>query len=379
MNRRQQILAVLAVLPGLAWAQVQTSTAFVWWIGCAIGWILVHFRVSFSAPFRQILREGDPHAFRPIAALLALLILGTAVLLLLAPALGWTFRLTHAPITGSLVLGAFLFGVGMQAADRCGSGTLASDSRADASFALALGGLVLGVFLGSLQRPLWEQALPLRIAPIDLLQLVPLWAAVLLQLAAVGLGLFILNLACGLPFRLAAPQEHQASLRSGWPGAILLAAALLLLLVVSGEPWKVLWGLGLTGAHAAQGLGWDPATSGFWSAPARQALLASPAQWMQHEAVVVDLAVIYGAFATGLWDRRPAPGQGIKLQLHRGHLRSGLGGLLMGYGGFLAYGCNISSFVGGVMSFSLHAWVWLAAAFAGSAAWLRLTAQPTAD
>ncbi|MFZ0408372.1 MAG: YeeE/YedE thiosulfate transporter family protein [Cyanobium sp.] len=89
--------------------------------------------------------------------------------------------------------------------------------------------------------------------------------------------------------------------------------------------------------------------------------------------MVVDLAVIYGAFATGLWDRQQAFVQSPNLQLNRGHLRAGLGGLLMGYGGFLAYGCNISSFVGGVMSFILHAWVWLAAAFIGSAAWLRLT------
>ena len=373
MIRRQQLLAALGVIPGLLWAQHQTTTALVWWIGCAIGSILVHFRVGFSAPFRQVLREGDPRPFRPIAALLSLLILGTAALLILAPALGWTLHLTPAPITGSLVLGAFLFGVGMQAAGRCGSGTLASACRADASFAFALGGLVLGVFLGSLQRPLWEQVLPLHLPPIDLLQLVPLWSAVLLQLAAVGLLLISVTVACGFQFRLRRPQQTTALFQPAWPGVILLAAALLLLLVVSGEPWKVLWGLGLTGAHAAKGLGWDPATSGFWSSPQRLSLLASPAKWLHHEAVVVDLAVIYGAFATGLWDRKQAFVQSPNLQLNRGHLRAGLGGLLMGYGGFLAYGCNISSFVGGVMSFSLHAWVWLAAAFTGSAAWLRLT------
>jgi len=44
----------------------------------------------------------------------------------------------------------------------------------------------------------------------------------------------------------------------------------------------------------------------------------------------------------------------------------------MGYGSFLAYGCTISSCVAGVMSFSLHARVWPAAALADSALWLRL-------
>jgi hypothetical protein len=36
------------------------------------------------------------------------------------------------------------------------------------------------------------------------------------------------------------------------------------LLLVTAEPWKVLWGLALSGAHLAQLLGWDPQTSIFW-------------------------------------------------------------------------------------------------------------------
>jgi hypothetical protein len=44
----------------------------------------------------------------------------------------------------------------------------------------------------------------------------------------------------------------------------------------------------------------------------------------------------------------------------------------MGFGGFLAYGCNVSGFLGGVMSFSLHGWLWLVAALAGAAIWIQL-------
>lgn len=49
-----------------------------------------------------------------------------------------------------------------------------------------------------------------------------------------------------------------------------------------------------------------------------------------------------------------------------------LGGLLMGYGARLAFGCNIGAFFSGVASGSLHGWVWLAAAFAGSVIGVRL-------
>ena len=49
-----------------------------------------------------------------------------------------------------------------------------------------------------------------------------------------------------------------------------------------------------------------------------------------------------------------------------------IGGLLMGYGARLAYGCNIGAFFSGLSSASLHGWLWFAAAFAGNAVAVRL-------
>jgi hypothetical protein len=49
-----------------------------------------------------------------------------------------------------------------------------------------------------------------------------------------------------------------------------------------------------------------------------------------------------------------------------------LGGLAMGYGARLAYGCNIGAFFSGIASSSLHGWVWFAAAFAGNVLGTRL-------
>lgn len=43
-----------------------------------------------------------------------------------------------------------------------------------------------------------------------------------------------------------------------------------------------------------------------------------------------------------------------------------IGGLLLGYGARLAYGCNIGAYFSGIVSASLHGWVWLVAAFLGS-------------
>lgn len=49
-----------------------------------------------------------------------------------------------------------------------------------------------------------------------------------------------------------------------------------------------------------------------------------------------------------------------------------IGGLLLGYGARLAYGCNIGAYFSGIASGSLHGWLWLVAAFIGSVVGTRL-------
>jgi hypothetical protein len=49
-----------------------------------------------------------------------------------------------------------------------------------------------------------------------------------------------------------------------------------------------------------------------------------------------------------------------------------IGGLTMGYGARLAYGCNIGAFFSGVASGSLHGWVWIVCAVAGNLIGIRL-------
>ncbi|MGV8390964.1 YeeE/YedE thiosulfate transporter family protein, partial [Pseudomonas aeruginosa] len=49
-----------------------------------------------------------------------------------------------------------------------------------------------------------------------------------------------------------------------------------------------------------------------------------------------------------------------------------IGGLLLGYGARLAYGCNIGAYFSGIASGSLHGWLWLGAAFAGNSVGVRV-------
>ena len=49
-----------------------------------------------------------------------------------------------------------------------------------------------------------------------------------------------------------------------------------------------------------------------------------------------------------------------------------VGGVMLGYGARIAFGCNIGAYFSGVASTSLHGWVWLASAFCGNIVGTRL-------
>ena len=42
------------------------------------------------------------------------------------------------------------------------------------------------------------------------------------------------------------------------------------------------------------------------------------------------------------------------------------GGLMLGYGAIIGFGCNVGAFFSGVVSGSLHGWVWFLAALLGT-------------
>ncbi len=77
----------------------------------------------------------------------------------------------------------------------------------------------------------------------------------------------------------------------------------------------------------------------------------------------MDFGIMLGALAAAGLAGRFAPLRRIPA---RHALASVLGGLLMGYGARLATGCNIGAFFSGVASGSLHGWVWIACALAGT-------------
>jgi hypothetical protein len=356
------------VAVGVALAARQPSSALVWGLGCGLGHVLVRSRFGFASGYRRLLQRRDPGPVFAQLLLVALLVIAMALVLAFEPLTGLRPKLLATPLSLPFLAGAFLFGIGMERARACGCGTLAATSRGGGGVVAALTGLVVGAFLGTLHAPRLA-ALPLPRLPSPVgLDLVGLTGALGLQLAFIALIAVLLTRWSGqAPWRVGS--------RAHYGGAIAVALLATGLLLVTAEPWKVLWGLALSGAHAAQALGWDPGGSPFWSSPRGQALLAWPDAWLFNEAVLVDLGLLYGAVATALGEGR-FRWRGERPEDLPELARRGFGGLLMGYGGLLASGCNVNAFLGGVMSFSLHGWIWLAVALAGFAASLRLRPAP---
>jgi len=84
---------------------------------------------------------------------------------------------------------------------------------------------------------------------------------------------------------------------------------------------------------------------------------------------LMNFGIVFGAMAAASMAGRFSPQWRLSA---RDILTAAIGGLLMGYGARLAYGCNIGAFLGGVVSGSMHGWWWLVWGFSGSLLGTRL-------
>ncbi|MFV0301720.1 MAG: YeeE/YedE thiosulfate transporter family protein, partial [Paracoccus sp. (in: a-proteobacteria)] len=263
----------------------------------------------------------------------------------------------QAPIGFAMIGGAFVFGAAMQVVMGCGSGTLVNAGSGNPVGLLALPFFAIGSFLGAYHLVWWTGlgALP-----------------VLTLSGGTGLAitLALLVLVAGLLLVLAAPGSRRI------PGRYLVAALLLAALaignlVISGQPWGVVYGLGLWAAKGYAALGGDLAGSAFWSAPG--SLERVGASVLTDYTSLTDFGLIAGAALVATWRRGALEAPLPRLPM-RAWVATVIAGLALGYSSRLAFGCNVGAFFSGISTGSLHGWAWFASAFAGAALGVRLRA-----
>jgi hypothetical protein len=278
-----------------------------------------------------------------------------------------------APAGVSVAVGAFMFGIGMQIAGGCGSGTLYTAGGGSLRMLVVLLFACLGSYWASLHMGWWQQ-LP-SLETVVLPDVLGWKSALMVQLGVIGALAWLLG-ALAKPVSLPAPLTVRTpwSLLFAGPWPVLAAAVVLALgnlstLLTAGHPWSITWGFTLWGAKAAQALGWQASSSGFWQGEFQSEALAGGV--LEDTTSLMNLAIMLGAMCAASLSGRFEP---IWDFPWRSLAAAVLGGLLLGYGARIAYGCNIGAFISGVASGSLHGWLWIAAALPGT--WLGIYLRP---
>jgi uncharacterized protein len=348
---RSGLIVMALTLVAGTFALAGPRSAFLMAIGLGFGLVLEGLRFGFTGPWRRMIRERDGRGLQAQFLAIGLCALMAFPLLANFPQeLGGA----HAPVGLAMIGGAFIFGAAMQVVLGCGSGMLVNAGSGNLMAVLALLGFVAGSFLGTLHLEWWTGlgSLPVYTMQDTFGNRAGLW------LTLAGLTLLAL-----LVVWRSAPGYRAPSIRL-WLAAVLVAALGILNLIVAGQPWGVVYGVGLWGAKLSQALGADVMATTFWSAPVHAERLQQ--SLLTDVTSLTNIGIIAGAFVAMRWRSGTDP------QVESSGLAGSIGiliaGLILGYSARIAFGCNVGAYFSGIATGSFHGWVWFAAAFAGSAA-----------
>jgi len=342
-------------------------------VGALLGIALYHAAFGFTSAWRVFIADGRGAGLR---AQMVMLAVGVA---LFFPALA-AGTLFGTPVTGlvqpagtSVIVGAFIFGIGMQLGGGCASGTLYTVGGGSTRMIVTLLFFIVGSLIGTAHMPFWT-SMP-QLAPLSAVKELGLAPALALNWGVFALIAFITIVVekrrhGKLVAAHVQPPHRSPWLHGPWPllaGAIALVVLNFATLALSGRPWGVTSAFALWGAKVAAAVGIDTASWAYWSTKANAAALASPIS--QDVTSVMDIGIVLGAMLAAALAGRYAPVWRLPM---RSLVAAIVGGLLLGYGARLAYGCNIGAYFSGILSGSLHGWLWLIVAFIGNVVGTRL-------
>lgn len=321
-------------------------------IGLGFGITLEGLRFGFAGPWRAMILRRDPSGI--LAQLLAIGLVALIAFPLLESRPGEIMG-AAAPIGWAMVAGAFVFGAAMQVVLGCGSGTLVNAGSGNPVALLALPFFAIGSFLGAYNLIWWTDLGALPILTLS-------------GTSGLALTLTLLVIVAGALLFFAAPGTRRLPKRLLF-AALAIAVLAIGNLIVAGQPWGVVFGLGLWAAKGAVAFGADLSGSAFWGAPANTALLSQSI--LTDVTSLTNIGIMVGAFLVASW-RVGGLSQPLPKLPGRAWVATIVAGLLLGYSSRLAFGCNVGAFFSGISTGSLHGWAWFAAAFAGSVLGVRL-------
>jgi hypothetical protein len=339
------VVLVVALAAGLRFSMLLL-------IGLGFGIALEGFWFGFAGPWRALILRREVTGV--LAQLLAIGIVAVVAIPLLSAQDGVLVG-AHAPIGWAMLGGAFVFGIAMQVVLGCGSGTLVNAGSGNPVGLLALPFFAIGSFAGAFHLIWWTELGTLQ----------PL---VLSGATGLGVTLALLAALALVLLFIAAPGSRKLPARL-WLAACAVALLAIGNLVIAGQPWGVVYGLGLWAAKGAVAMGADLSGSAFWMADANALRLGQSI--FTDVTSLTNIGIIAGAAIVAVWRVG-----GLSAQLPRLPARAWVAviaaGFLMGYSSRLAFGCNVGAFFSGISTGSLHGWAWFLMAFLGAMIGVRL-------
>jgi len=343
-------------------------------LGGFLGLSLYHALFGFTTAWRVFISDRRGAGLRAQMLMLAVAVALFFPVLAHGSLFGQPVRGEVGAVGVSVLVGAFLFGVGMQMGGGCASGTLYTVGGGQTRMLVTLAAFIAGSVVGAWHLPWWSARPNLGpVALVERLGWAPALALHLALFAAIAELTVVLERRRHGAVRSAARSAGRGFdrlLQGPWPlvwGAVALALGNFATLYLAGRPWGITSGFALWGSKIAAALGVDVHAWGYWQAPARR--LALSRSVLSDVTSVMDFGIVLGALLAAGLAGKFAPAWKVPL---RSLAAAIVGGLLLGYGARLAYGCNIGAYFSGIASSSLHGWEWMAAAFAGSVVGTRL-------
>jgi uncharacterized membrane protein YedE/YeeE len=364
--------AITAILIALAaWylnAAISWRQAALFLVGAGAGVVLYHAAFGFTSAWRVFIADRRGAGLRAQMLMLAITCAVFFPLLAAGTFMGQPLRGSVSPIGIGVAAGAFLFGLGMQLGGGCASGTLFSVGGGSTRMLVTLFFFIIGSVIGTAHMGWWtaQPAFPATSIVTTMGAWPALGASVVLFAAIAWLTVVAERKRHGRLIDEARSGRGPAWLTGPWPlaaGAIGLAVVNIATLTIGGRPWGVTSAFALWGAKWFAALGIDVASWSYWTAPAQATALKSSV--LMDVTSVMDFGIILGALLAAILAGRFAPVWTIS---GRSIAAAVIGGLLLGYGARIAYGCNIGAYFSGIASGSLHGWLWLVAAFIGNVA-----------
>ncbi|MEW9095859.1 MAG: YeeE/YedE thiosulfate transporter family protein [Clostridiaceae bacterium] len=138
-----------------------------------------------------------------------------------------------------------------------------------------------------------------------------------------------------------------------WVGGALLALLNIILLLTTGQVWRVSSGFLYWGCHILRICGFEPSNWYYFQIREKSNIYQHEA-FFNNEYTFINLGIILGALIATLIASQFT----IKKIKNKKQLIFALvGGIIMGYGTRVAFGCNIGGLFSAIPSFSLHGWI----------------------